>query len=211
MLRTSPPPTAMCEASSSTVSSSTSSTTRPPPHPFACTTCLGLRIRFQHVVVDVAIASRPRTTDIGTSIRRTPPRARPAATRSAAITTHTFAAVDRNILTVACSHFRNSAHLHDPVAGSRKFLGAGHGLISSGVARRASDRTIARLCGGHNFSLLGGGDSFVDPRSVGARSTTRTRAIAWSPAGREEEGATPFLRPGGGGEKQRTEFAWRRC
>ena len=52
----------------------------------------------------------------------------PAATRSAAITTHTFAAVDRNILTVTCSHFRNSAHLHDPVAGFRKFLGAGHGL-----------------------------------------------------------------------------------
>ena len=124
----------------------------------------------------------------------------PAATRSAAITTHTFAAVDRNILTVTCSHFRNSAHLHDPVAGFRKFLGAGHGLILSGVARRASDRTIARLCGGHNFSLLGGGDSFVDLRSVGARSTTRTRAIAWSPAGREKEGATPFLRPGGGGE-----------
>ena len=111
--------------------------------------------------------------------------------------------MDRNILTVACSHFRNSAHLHDPVAGFRKFLGAGHGLIVSGVARRASDRTIARLCGGHNFSLLGGGDSFVDPRSVGARSTTRTRAIAWSPAGREEEGATPFLRPGGCGEERR--------
>ena len=119
--------------------------------------------------------------------------------------------MDRNILTVACSHFRNSAHLHDPVAGSPGVFGSGHGLISSGVARRASDRTIARLCGGHNFSLLGGGDSFVDPRSVGAQSSDRTRAIAWSPAGREEEGATPFLRPGGGGEKQRTEFAWRRC
>ena len=69
--------------------------------------------------------------------------------------------------------------------------------------RRASDRTIARLCGGDNFSLPGGGDSFVDPRSVGARSTTRTRSIAWSPDGREEEGATPFLRPGGGGEERR--------
>ena len=127
----------------------------------------------------------------------------PAASRTAALTTHTFAAVDRNILTVACSHFRNSAHLHDPVAGSRKFLGAGHGLISSGIARRASDRTIARLCGGDYFSLPGGGDSFVDPRSVGAQSSDRTRAIAWSPAGREEEGATPFLRTGGGGEERR--------
>ena len=111
--------------------------------------------------------------------------------------------MDRNILTVACSHFRNSAHLYDPVGGYIGVFGSDHGLIVSGVARRASDRTIARLCGGHNFSLLGGGDSFVDPRSVGARSTTRTRAIAWSPAGREEEGATPFLRPGGGGEERR--------
>jgi len=127
----------------------------------------------------------------------------PAATRSAAITTHTFAAVDRNILTVAWPDFRNSAHLYDPVGGYIGVFGSDHGLIVSGVARRASDRTIARLCGGHNFSLLGGGDSFVDPRSVGARSTTRTRAIAWSPAGREEEGATPFLRPGGGGEERR--------
>ena len=82
-----------------------------------------------------------------------------------------------------------------------------HGRITHTVftytRRRASDRTIACLCGGDNFSLPGGGDSFVDPRSVGAQSSDRTRAIAWSPAGREEEGATPFLRPGGGGEKRR--------
>ena len=71
-------------------------------------------------------------------------------------------------------------------------------------------RAIAQshVCvGGHNGSLLGGGDSFVDPRSVGARSSDRARAIAPSPAGRDEEGATPFLRPGGGGEEQRKEFA----
>ena len=127
----------------------------------------------------------------------------PAAPRTAAITTHTFAAVDRNILTVAWPDLRNSAHLHDPVAGSPGVFGSGHGLISSGVARRASDRTIARLCGGHNFSLPGGGDSFVDAPSVGVQSSDRTRAIARSPAGREEEGATPFLRPGGGGEERR--------
>ena len=77
--------------------------------------------------------------------------------------------------------------------------------------RRASDRTIARLCGGHNFSWPAERDSFVDPHSVGAHSTDHTRAIARATAGREEEGAAPFLRPCGGGEERRQEFALERC